>query len=157
MNLHSSLRSWLRTASQSALRGGPPALGACSTAIFLALALFASIAHAGTAIDLSDRIVIDGSTADYLDDETIFQRRVVQQGDSVAVGSLEESTIDSKWGRFNDINNVRITWDAHYLYVAVEGYSFNNNMMILPPMALIIVGIIIWIQRSRNTKLIEQA
>ena len=36
------------------------------------------------------------------------------------------------------------------------GY-FNNGMTILPPMALIVVGIIIWIQRSRNTKLIEQA
>ncbi len=36
------------------------------------------------------------------------------------------------------------------------GYM-NNNMMILPPMALVIVGIIIWIQRSRNTKLIEQS
>lgn len=34
------------------------------------------------------------------------------------------------------------------------GYM-NNNMVILPPMALIIVGIIIWVQRSRNTKLIE--
>ena len=34
------------------------------------------------------------------------------------------------------------------------GYM-NNNMMILPPMALIIVGIIIWIQRSRNKDLIE--
>ena len=32
----------------------------------------------------------------------------------------------------------------------------NNNMMILPPMALIIVGIIIWVQRSRNKTLIEQ-
>ena len=31
----------------------------------------------------------------------------------------------------------------------------NNNMMILPPMALVVVGIIIWIQRSRNTSLIE--
>lgn len=31
----------------------------------------------------------------------------------------------------------------------------NNNMMILPPMALIIVGVIIWIQRSRNKALIE--
>jgi len=37
------------------------------------------------------------------------------------------------------------------------GMYFNNNMMILPPMALVIVGIIIWIQRSRNTKLIEQS
>jgi Na+-transporting NADH:ubiquinone oxidoreductase subunit D len=34
------------------------------------------------------------------------------------------------------------------------GYM-NNNMMILPPMALIIVGIIIWVQRSRNKTLIE--
>jgi Na+-transporting NADH:ubiquinone oxidoreductase subunit D len=34
------------------------------------------------------------------------------------------------------------------------GY-FNNGLMILPPMALITVGIIIWVQRSRNTKLIE--
>lgn len=34
------------------------------------------------------------------------------------------------------------------------GY-FNNGLAILPPMALIIVGIIIWIQRSKNTKLIE--
>lgn len=32
----------------------------------------------------------------------------------------------------------------------------NNNMMILPPMALVVVGIIIWIQRSRNTKLVEE-
>ncbi len=34
------------------------------------------------------------------------------------------------------------------------GY-FNNGLMIMPPMALITVGIIIWIQRSRNRKLIE--
>lgn len=34
------------------------------------------------------------------------------------------------------------------------GYM-NNGLMILPPMALITVGIIIWVQRSRNTKLIE--
>jgi Na+-transporting NADH:ubiquinone oxidoreductase subunit D len=35
------------------------------------------------------------------------------------------------------------------------GYM-NNNLMILPPMALIVVGIIIWIQRAKNTKLIEE-
>jgi len=34
------------------------------------------------------------------------------------------------------------------------GY-FNNGLVIMPPMALIIVGIIIWVQRSRNRKLIE--
>jgi Na+-transporting NADH:ubiquinone oxidoreductase subunit D len=34
------------------------------------------------------------------------------------------------------------------------GYE-NNGMMILPPMALILVGIIIWVQRSRVRELIE--
>ena len=31
----------------------------------------------------------------------------------------------------------------------------NNGLMILPPMALITVGIIIWVQRSRNPELIK--
>ncbi|GAL63103.1 MULTISPECIES: NADH:ubiquinone reductase (Na(+)-transporting) subunit D [Algibacter] len=34
------------------------------------------------------------------------------------------------------------------------GYE-NNGFMLLSPMALIVVGIIIWIQRSRNTALVE--
>ena len=34
------------------------------------------------------------------------------------------------------------------------GYE-NNGMMILPPMALVTVGVIIWVQRMRNNKLIE--
>lgn len=32
----------------------------------------------------------------------------------------------------------------------------NNGLMILPPMALILVGIIIWVHRSRNKDLIEK-
>ncbi len=31
----------------------------------------------------------------------------------------------------------------------------NNGMMILPPMALVVVGIIIWVQRSRRKDLVE--
>ena len=34
------------------------------------------------------------------------------------------------------------------------GYQ-NNGLMILPPMALIVVGIIIWIQRTRNPEMQE--
>lgn len=41
--------------------------------------------------------------------------------------------------------------DAFYEF----GYA-NNGMMVLPPMALIIVGIIIWVQRSKNKDLVEQ-
>jgi len=36
-----------------------------------------------------------------------------------------------------------------------HGYA-DNGMMILPPMALITVGIIIWVQRGINRKLIEK-
>jgi Na+-transporting NADH:ubiquinone oxidoreductase subunit D len=40
--------------------------------------------------------------------------------------------------------------------LGIYNYGYENNgMMILPPMALITVGIIIWIQRTKNTKLIE--
>ncbi|MCG9970046.1 NADH:ubiquinone reductase (Na(+)-transporting) subunit D [Christiangramia crocea] len=35
------------------------------------------------------------------------------------------------------------------------GYE-NNGLMLLSPMALIVVGVIIWVQRSRNRKLIEE-
>ena len=35
------------------------------------------------------------------------------------------------------------------------GY-IDNGMMILPPMALITIGVIIWVQRSRNRNLIEK-
>jgi Na+-transporting NADH:ubiquinone oxidoreductase subunit D len=41
------------------------------------------------------------------------------------------------------------------LGVYSTGYQ-NNGMMILPPMALIGVGLIIWFQRSRNKSLIEK-
>ena len=41
------------------------------------------------------------------------------------------------------------------VFVYEMGYE-NNGLMLLSPMALITVGIIIWIQRSRNEKLIEQ-
>ena len=34
------------------------------------------------------------------------------------------------------------------------GYE-NNGMMILPPMALVTVGVIIWVQRAKNRDLIE--
>jgi Na+-transporting NADH:ubiquinone oxidoreductase subunit D len=34
------------------------------------------------------------------------------------------------------------------------GYE-NNGLMIMPPMALILAGIIIWIQRTRNKDLQE--
>lgn len=37
-----------------------------------------------------------------------------------------------------------------------SGYE-NNGLMILPPMALIIVGLIIWLHRSRNRTLVDKS
>ncbi len=41
-------------------------------------------------------------------------------------------------------------------YMKNGGFYENNGLMILPPMALIIVGLIIWIQRSYQKELIEE-
>lgn len=41
-------------------------------------------------------------------------------------------------------------------YLDNGGVYSNNGLMLLPPMALITVGVIIWVQRSRNTKLVEE-
>ena len=40
-------------------------------------------------------------------------------------------------------------------YIKNGGFYENNGLMILPPMALIVLGIIIWVQRSFNKSLIE--
>jgi Na+-transporting NADH:ubiquinone oxidoreductase subunit D len=41
------------------------------------------------------------------------------------------------------------------LGIYTAGYE-NNGMVILPPMALIFVGLIIWVQRSKNRSLVEK-
>lgn len=41
-------------------------------------------------------------------------------------------------------------------YVKNGGFYENNGLMILPPMALILCGIIIWVQRSIQKELIEK-
>lgn len=41
-------------------------------------------------------------------------------------------------------------------YIANGGFYANNGFFLFPPMALIVVGLIIWGQRAKNTKLIEE-
>ncbi|WP_213521371.1 NADH:ubiquinone reductase (Na(+)-transporting) subunit D [Nonlabens sp.] len=52
---------------------------------------------------------------------------------------------------FGKLLGVQIIPDSWY----EAGYS-NNGLMLLSPMALITVGLIIWVQRSRSRTLIEQ-
>lgn len=66
----------------------------------------------------------------------------------VAVGFFRE-LLGS--GTLFGIQIVPLDW-----YVKNGGFYENNGLMILPPMALILVGIIIWIQRSFQKELIEK-
>lgn len=52
---------------------------------------------------------------------------------------------------FPGIGELKIIPEAFYSF----GYE-NNGLMILPPMALIVVGVIIWVQRAKTRELIEE-
>jgi Na+-transporting NADH:ubiquinone oxidoreductase subunit D len=59
---------------------------------------------------------------------------------------------------FRELLGSGTIWDYPVLE-KIGAYDFgyvNNGFMILPPMALIVVGVIIWIQRSRTRQLIEK-
>lgn len=86
--------------------------------------LTAPTLHAATARDLSGRMVVDGSTSDFLDGEEVF-------GFNAERNLPNELPTDSQWGPDNDLNQIRITWDARFLYLAGEGFIWGNNMIIL--------------------------
>jgi Na+-transporting NADH:ubiquinone oxidoreductase subunit D len=54
-------------------------------------------------------------------------------------------------GTLFDIRIIPEAW-----YIKNGGFYENNGMMIMPPMALILVAVIIWIHRSRNRDLQEE-
>ena len=41
-------------------------------------------------------------------------------------------------------------------YIKNGGFYADNGFFLFPPMALIVVGLIIWVQKPKNTKLIEE-
>jgi Na+-transporting NADH:ubiquinone oxidoreductase subunit D len=47
-------------------------------------------------------------------------------------------------------------WEIPGLQSALDAGYMNNNLMILPPMALIVTGVIIWVQRWKNPSLVEE-
>lgn len=59
---------------------------------------------------------------------------------------------------FRELLGSGTVWGYHVIpeWFYEMGYR-NNGLMILPPMALIVVGIIIWIQRSRHPELVEKS
>ena len=80
-----------------------------------------SVCFAVTGIDLSNRIIIDGFSDDFTIDEEILID---------SIGNLLESPADSYWGEYNDVKQIKVTWDASYLYLAVDACSWDNNVML---------------------------
>lgn len=60
---------------------------------------------------------------------------------------------------FRELLGSGTIWGYHVIpaswYIDNGGWYSNNGMMILPPMALVTVGVIIWVQRAKNRELIE--
>jgi Na+-transporting NADH:ubiquinone oxidoreductase subunit D len=58
---------------------------------------------------------------------------------------------------FRELLGSGTIWGFHVMPKAFYELGYvNNGLMILPPMALIVVGIIIWVQRARNPELQEE-
>jgi hypothetical protein len=105
--------------------------------VAIVVALAARPAAAAPQSDLTERIAIDGFSADFDSTETLFgiNDEFVKNGQRCVPGGappcpLEEATSDSQWGFFNDVNQIHVTWDAEFLYVAVDGITWNNNLML---------------------------
>jgi hypothetical protein len=97
-------------------------------ALALTLALGVTVpvcpAHARTARDLAGRIRVDGYSTEFVfGDEEVF-------GVDAVRGVLQEGRDDSKWQN-NEVYQIDITWDAQYLYAAVDGKIWGNNMVLL--------------------------
>jgi hypothetical protein len=77
-----------------------------------------SFAFAETEVDLSSRIIIDGYSEDFSADENVLKD---------TLGNLLESPTDSYWGADNEIFQLKTTWDANYLYLAVDGLCYSGQ------------------------------
>ncbi|MEJ2720847.1 MAG: hypothetical protein P8181_06855 [bacterium] len=73
-----------------------------------------------TGSDLRSRIVIDGGTSDWEDDEWVLDPST----------AFPEIPGDSRWGRDNDIRRIAVTWDDYNLYVAVEAVTVSTTLML---------------------------
>ena len=41
-----------------------------------------------------------------------------------------EYPADSYWGEYNDIKQLKVTWDEAYLYLALDACSYDNNVIL---------------------------
>lgn len=102
-------------------------LGACALG-----AAWPRVAGATTALHRSgssgDSLVVDGSSLDFATDEALVQSSVTSPA---ATTTLYESRSDSRWGANNELLQLHLTWDADSVYVAIDGVTWGNNVLLL--------------------------
>ncbi len=86
---------------------------------FFAVCCFISVF--ATAANLASRIAIDGFSNEF----TSYENIIVD-----SLGNSLESDSDSRWGEFNDLRQIKATWDENNLYVAIDGCSWGNNVIL---------------------------
>ena len=91
-------------------------MGRFTTGLVIVALSLPLTARATTAPSLSQRIVIDGVLNEYASDEWVLD----------ATSPFSERDDDSGWGNANDISRLALTWDREFLYLAVEGHTFDT-------------------------------
>lgn len=113
----------------SGTRRTPRVLAACCLSGVL---LFSSMASAQSAADLRDRIVIDALLDDWQAVECVF--RTANLCSILAIPApctTEEPADDSAWSRLQEVHQVKVTWDARYLYVGVQAVIADHALIVL--------------------------
>lgn len=87
-------------------------------ALVALVSIFQHPSRATTAASLSARISIDGDLSDWAGDEWVLD----------AGSALPEPDDDSRWGLDDELVRVGVTWDATYLYLAVEFRSTTSSL-----------------------------
>jgi len=85
----------------------------------VALLVLPAASRSTTAADLSSRIHIDGDVSDYAANEWVLD----------STSARPERADDSRWGINNDIRRIAVTWDANWLYIAVECNTYDTGVM----------------------------
>src|SRR5262245_48659700 len=103
--------------------------GAVATSVVLLLA--AATAWGQSAPDLSTRIALDGRSGDWTAVETAFRTAAVCSAlvPPVACPVDEEPRGDTE-SALADLRQMRVTWDAHNLYIAVEATLGGQALLV---------------------------
>jgi hypothetical protein len=91
-----------------------------------------SPAGAQSAADLQDRLLVDGLLDDWQAAECVFRNTAVCSALALpGPCPPEEPLDDSAWSRLQELQQIKVTWDATHLYIAVEAVIADHALVVL--------------------------